>query len=77
MEHWASHLDDDEQTDPSAHLGRVPVHARHDIHNGLANGDDHAKYWQERGRENTLTAKGKERLENTFTTKFSHLGKIL
>lgn len=40
------HLDDNEQTDPCTHLGRVSVHAGHHIHDSLANGDDHPKHWK-------------------------------
>lgn len=44
-----AHLDDDEKTDPSAHIGGVSVHSSHHIHDGLTNGDDHTKHcrrWQ-------------------------------
>lgn len=39
-----AYLDDDEEADAGTHLSRVPVHARHDIHNGLPDGDDHAEH---------------------------------
>lgn len=41
-----SHLNDDEQTDSSTHLGWISIHASHHIHDGLANGDDHSKHWK-------------------------------
>lgn len=37
-------LDDDEQAYPSTHLWRISIHASHDIHNSLSNGDDHSKH---------------------------------
>ena len=39
------YLDDDDQANASAHLRRVSVHARHHINDGLSDGDDHTKHW--------------------------------
>lgn len=39
-----NYLNGDQQADSSTHLRRVPVHARHHIHNGLTDSNDHAKH---------------------------------
>lgn len=39
-----TNLNDDEQAYPSTHLGRISIHASHNIYNGLSNGDDHSKH---------------------------------
>lgn len=38
------HLNDDEQTDSSAHLRGISIHAGHHVHDSLADGDDHSKH---------------------------------
>lgn len=38
------YLDGDEKADAGTHLRGVPVHPCHDVHDGLADGDDHAKH---------------------------------
>lgn len=35
----------DQQADSSAHFGRVSVHSCHHVHDGLADGNDHAEYY--------------------------------
>ena len=37
-------LDDDEQADAGADVGGLAVHAGHHVHDGLAQGDDHAEH---------------------------------
>lgn len=41
------YLYDDKKAHPWADIGRLTVHACHDIHNGLAKCDHHAKYCQQ------------------------------
>lgn len=38
------YLNNDKQANPSTHLRGVSIHASHDVHNCLPNGDDHSKH---------------------------------
>lgn len=76
MKNWLSYLNNDKETDASTHFSRVPIHARHDIHNGLPNGNDHTKYWWKLGgKEYMLTTKDKKRLEKYLYHKIVKFGK--
>lgn len=44
IRHSHIYLYGDQQADASAHFGRVSVHSCHHVHDGLADGNDHAKH---------------------------------